>query len=133
MNYYRIFSLFLMIIFALVGIIFLFLTDDVLRFFNTISGYLGMKPSPVHGQGFYLILAVGYMYLVTLLAYRMYKQPENSFFPLLLAHGKLFSSILSFGLFIFHQPYLIYLTNLIVDGLIGIIALYFYQKVKMFA
>ena len=98
-----------------------------------ISGYLGMKPSPVHGQGFYLILAVGYMYLVTLLAYRMYKQPENSSFPLLLAHGKLFSSILSFGLFIFQQPYLIYLTNSIVDGLIGIVALYFYQKVKMSA
>jgi hypothetical protein len=122
-----------MIVFAMVGIVFLFLTDNVLVFFNILSGYLGMTPSPVQGYDFYLILAVGYMYLVTLLAYLMYKHPENPFFPLLLAHGKLFSSILSLGLFIFHQPYLIYLSNSIVDGLIGIVALYFYQRVKMSA
>lgn len=130
MKYYRIISLAMAIIFASVGLIFLFLADDVLDFFNTIAAALGMPLSPVPGTNFYLILAVGYMYLVSVLAYLMYRHPDNFDFPRLLTHAKLASSILSLGFFIGHAPYLIYITNCLVDGSIGLLTLYFYRQIR---
>jgi hypothetical protein len=113
-----------------VGLIFLFIPDKVLVFFNNLSSYLGMPLSSVEAFDFYLILAVGYMYLVALLAFLMYRHPENKYFPLLLANGKIASSILSLLLFVIHQPYMIYITNCLIDGLIGIVVLAFYLKLK---
>jgi hypothetical protein len=130
MKYYRTFSLLMVIVFALVGFIFLFISNGVLELFNSIAAYTGMKLSPVKGVDFYLILASGYMYLVSLLAYMMFKHPDNPYFPLLLIHAKLASSVLSLCFFILHQPYPIYLTNCIVDGFIGLLVLYFYLKMK---
>jgi hypothetical protein len=127
---YRIFSFSASFIFLLVGIVFLLIPGRVLAFFNTLSTGIGMEPSPVVGIHFYLVLAVGYMYLVSLLAFLMYRHPRNAFFPLLLAHGKLASSALSFYIFLMHQPFLIYLVNGIVDGLIGLVALVFFFKIK---
>ena len=97
MRLYRPVSLILSIVFAVVGLLFLSIPDRVLMFFNDISGHLGMTLSPVESHSFYVMLAAGYMYLVTLLAFFMYRHPENRMFPLLLAHGKLASSILSIG------------------------------------
>ena len=130
MKYYRTVSLLMVIIFAMVGLIFLFFTEGVLLFFNSIATCAGMKQSPIQGINFYLILASGYMYLVSLLAYLMYKHPDNQYFPLLLANAKLASSVLSLCFFIFHELYLIYLTNCIIDGSIGMLVLYFYRKIK---
>ena len=130
MKYYRPMSLIMAITFALVGLIFLLFADGVLEFFNFVAGYTGMKQSPVTGVDFYLILASGYMYLVTLLAYMMFRHPDNPYFPLLLANAKLASSLLSLGFFILHQPYPLYLTNGLVDGLIGLLVLYFYLQLK---
>lgn len=130
MKYYRTISLLMAIIFAIVGFIFLFFPDGVLEFFNAIATTMGMKLSPIQGTNFYLILAVAYMYLVSLLAYMMYKHSDNLYFPLLLTHAKLASLVLSLGFFIWHQPYPIYITNCIVDGSIGLLVLYFYFKIK---
>jgi hypothetical protein len=130
MKYYRTISLLMAVIFAVVGLIFLFFADGVLEFFNALAALAGMKLSPLRGVDFYLILASGYMYLVTLLACLMFRHPTNAVFPLLLAQAKLASSVLSFGFFILQQPYLIYLTNGIVDGLIGLVVLYFYLQIK---
>jgi len=130
MKYYRIVSLLMMLTFAVVGFIFLFHADGVLEFFNSVAASTGMKPSPVHGVDFYLILAAGYMYLVSLLAFMMFRHPDNPYFPLLLTNAKLASSVLSLCFFILHQPYLIYLTNCLADGLIGLLVLYFYFKLK---
>lgn len=127
---YRFIGLALAVIFALVGLIFLFIPNHVLGLFNNLSGYLGMPLAPAEGVNFYLILAVGYMYLVTLLAYFMYRCPEDRKYPLLLTHGKLASSILSIYMFLIHEPYLIYITNAVIDGLIGILALYIYLHMK---
>ena len=127
MKYYRKISAALAILFAITCLIFLFIPNEVLSFFNALSGSAGMKETPLNGLGFYLILAVGYMYLVTLISLLMYKYPKNRFFPLLLANGKLASSLLSLYMFISHQPYLIYLVNFLVDGAIGsgVLILYF--------
>jgi hypothetical protein len=130
MRNYRIFSFFMALIFAMVGLVFLFFSDGVLVFFNSIAAYAGMKLSPIPGVNFFIILATGYMYLVSLLAYMMYKHPDNLFFPLLLINAKLASSVLSLCFFILLQPYLIYIINCIVDGLIGLLVLYFYFNLK---
>ena len=130
MNYYRTSGLVMAILFTLVGFSFLLFSNDVLIFFNTIASHLGMKQSPVQGVDFYLVLAVGYMYLVSLLAYMMVKHPDNTYFPLLLSHAKFASSILSLSFFVLHEPYLIYLANCIVDGSIGILVISLYFKLK---
>lgn len=130
MKYYRAISLLLALTFVVVGLIFLFLPDGVLEFFNAIATVAGMKIAPVDGVNFFLILATGYMYLVSLLAFLMYRQPTNPDFPLVLTHAKLASSVLSLGFFICHQPYLIYLTNCLVDGSIGGLVLFFYFRIK---
>ncbi|MBE3102157.1 MAG: hypothetical protein IMZ47_07825 [Firmicutes bacterium] len=130
MRLYKLFSLTVAIIFAVVGLIFLFFPDWALIFFNSISGYLRLPQAPLQGTGFYLILASAYMYLVTLLAYLMYRHPEQNIYPFLLAQGKLASSVISIYLFFMHQHYLIYLANFVIDGFIGVVALYFFLKMK---
>ena len=123
MRLYKVFSLTAAAIFAVVGLIFLFFPDSALIFFNSISDYFGLPRAPVQGTGFYLILASAYMYLVTLLAYLMYRYPEQNIYPFLLAQGKLASSAISICLFLVHRHYLIYLANFVIDGFIGIAAL----------
>ena len=121
-------SLLSAIIFALVGLLFLLIPNEVLGFFNNISRYFGLPLTPLAGVNFYLILAVAYMYLVTMVAVLMYRYPENKIFPMLLANGKLTSALVSFYLCIMDKPYLVYLTNGVVDGLIGVLALLLYYK-----
>jgi hypothetical protein len=130
MKIYRAISLVLMLLFALTGLLFLFSPGSAVAFFNRFSSSFGMPQAPASGWNLYLILAVGYMYLVTLLAYLMFKHPENRYFPLLLAHAKLASSILSLALFLLHAHYLIYLANFVVDGAIGIVVLAMYMKMR---
>ena len=130
MKLYKLFSITVAVIFAVVGLIFLIFPDWALIFFNNFSGYLGLPKAPLQGSGFYLILTSAYMYLVTLLAILMYRYPQQRVYPFLLAHGKLASSIISLYMFIIHQHYLIYLANFLVDGLIGIAALYLMKKMK---
>lgn len=130
MRYYRPISLIMAVTFALTGLLFLFFANGVLIFFNRVATLTGMKFSPVAGVDFYLILAAGYMYLVTFLAVLMFRYPGNHWFPLLLTNAKFASSLLSFSFFILHQPYPVYLTNGIVDGLIGMLVLYLYRQVK---
>jgi len=133
MKMYRPLSLVMTVLFAATGILFLFFPDNVLGLFNSISSVLGMTQSPVNGPNFYLILAVGYMYVVTLLAFLMFKHPENRQFPFLLANAKLASSVLSLALFLFDAHYLIYLANFVVDGLIGIVVLLLYVNARSVA
>jgi len=130
---YRIISLMFSIIFLAVGFLFLLMPGKVLNFFNTVSGYIGFSPSPVDSTDFYLVLAVAYMYLAALLAFLMWRHPGNRHFPLLLAHGKIASSFISILLFAIRWPYLIFLVNFVVDGLIGIVALMFSRNIKRIA
>jgi len=130
LSLYKSTSYLLAIVFAAVGLIFLFAPDGLIGFFNRISGRLGMTPSPENGLDFFLILAAAYMYLVTVLAWMMGRHAENPIFPLLLVNGKIASSLLSFGFFFISKPYLIFLVNGIVDGLIGggVLLLFFRTK-----
>jgi hypothetical protein len=118
-----------MILFAVTGLLFLFIPDKVLVLFNNLSPS-SMAQAPLTGFNFYLILAAGYMYLVTVLAFLMFRRPENPIFPMLLTHAKIASSVLSLGLFLFHAHYLIYLANFLVDGFIGIVVGTLYFKLR---
>ena len=130
MRFYRIFSLSFAIIFLIVGCLFLLVPGKILIFFNSLAEDLRLNQSPVPDFNFYVVLAVAYMYLATLVAFLMYKHPENSYFPLLLANGKLASSLISLCIFVFSLPYLILVVNCVVDGLIGIAAYAFYRIIK---
>ncbi len=112
-------SLILSIVFALVGLLFLLLSGEVLALFNRISYLLGIPRGPEQAAGFYLGLAISYMYLVSLIAFLMWRHPRDRMLPLLLINGKAASSILSAALFVYDRPLLIYGTNAIVDGTIA--------------
>jgi hypothetical protein len=120
---YRIASLALAACFGSVGLIFFALPERTLELFNRMSAPLGLAPSPIHPGSFFPVLALAYMYLVTLLAGLMFKKPGNPLFPMLLAQAKFASSILSLVFFFGQSPYLICLANAIVDGGIGALAL----------
>ncbi len=130
MKIYKSISFILILLFAITGILFLAIPDKVMELFNTLSSSLGMLQSPVSGWNFYLILAVGYMYLVSVLAFLMFRNPGNRYFPLLLAHAKFASSVLSLAFFLLQDHYLIYLANFIIDGIIGIIVTALYLRMR---
>ncbi len=127
--FYKAFSLGLAVIFALVGGVFLILPQETLSFFNTLSRRLGMVEGPAE-RSFFGVLAVAYMYVVTFLAWLMYKSPREKIFPLLLGRAKVASSLLSFLMFAVHAPWLIYLVNGVVDGALGIVVLMMYLRVR---
>ena len=115
----------MLVIFPLVGILFLIVPAGVLGFFNSLSAGLGLSPAPTQVSYFYLGLAVAYMALVSALAFLMLRHPSNHYFPLLLAVGKLSSSVLSLVLFLFAQWSLACLANFVIDGAIGTAAVLF--------
>jgi len=126
---YRAFGLGLAVIFAVVGALFVFWPGEVLGFFNAISRRFGMREGPVE-RSFFGVLAAAYMSVVTLLAWFMYKRPDEKVYPWLLAQAKIASSILSFLMFVLNAPWLIYLANGIVDGLIGLAVLFVFFRVR---
>jgi hypothetical protein len=128
MKIYRLTGVTFMVLFAVTGLLFLFIPDKVCIFFNSLSPVFGLPESPVTGFNFYLILASGYMYLVTLLAFLMYRHPENKYFPQLLAHAKIASSVLSLAFFLMNGHYLVYLANFLIDGFIGALVLILYVR-----
>jgi hypothetical protein len=123
-------SLSLAVIFGIVGMLFLLIPQRVIDFFNRLSPGLGFIESPDCGTGFFLVLAVGYMVLVTLLACLMARHPGNPHFPLLLITGKASSSVLSFVMFAIQGPYLVYLVNGIVDGTIALCVYVLFRKTR---
>ncbi len=116
---YRLVSISLFSAFAAVGLIFLMIPVDVILFFNTLSRHLGMVEISVDGGGFYLILAVGYMYVVSYLAWRMFRFPSESQALQVLIHAKTASSMLSFLFFMVVHPSLIFAANGVIDGTIA--------------
>ncbi len=116
---YRLMSISLCAAFGAVGILFLTIPGDVIVLFNSLSRLTGMAEATVAGRGFYLILAVGYMYVVSYLAWRMYRVPTEIHPLQVLVQAKSASSVLSFVFFIVVQPCFMFLANALVDGAIA--------------
>ena len=125
---YRSMSLALAAVFAAVGLVFLTAPGAVLAFFNGLSVSAGLQPSSIEGSGFYLVLAIGYMYVVAAIAWLMWRYPENFILPLLLVHAKTASSLLSLLFFFAVRHALIYLANGIVDGFIAAGVFWMYRR-----
>jgi hypothetical protein len=117
---YRFVSLTLSVIFFTVGLVFLAVPLQAVGFFNAISLHFGLPEAPTEGASFFLILAVAYMYLVSMLAFMMFRNPENPSYPWLLISGKSASSIVSLLFIIIHGCCLIYIVNAITDGSIAL-------------
>ena len=127
---YRSTSLVLACVFAIVGLMFLFLSTDILLSFDRISESLGLETASVGGDRFYVILSVAYMYLVTLFAFFMYRRPENTVYPFLLFNGKMASSVVSFALFLIDRHLLIYAVNGVLDACIAVLVLGMYRSLR---
>lgn len=127
---YRYISISFGIIFGLVGITFLFMGDEVMVVFNRISAVVGMEQvEPVKGH-FFGILAAAYMYVVALLALLMYRNPKEPLYPFILLNAKMASAVISFMMFLTDKYLLIYISNGIVDGLIGWLVFFMYRYSK---
>ena len=114
--------------FAAVGLLVLALPSAVLGFFDGLSRRIGLAAFPGPVDRFWLVLAAAYMYLVTVLAWSMFRRPAEAVYPRLLAHAKLCSAALSLAAFAFVVPHLIFLANGVVDGAIGVLALVLWRR-----
>jgi len=126
----RVLSAAMAVTFAAVGLLFLLGPDLTLRFMNRLGRGWGLAEMPLSGASFYLGLAVGYMYVVTLLAFLMFRHPHPPVFPFLLAQAKGASSVLSFGLFVIHRPALVFLANGVIDLSLCLLAFGLYRSRK---
>ena len=125
---YRLISIAMMVVFGLVGVLFLFMSDVVIKFFNQISALIDMEQVEPGRQHFFVVLATAYMYVVALLGFLMYRHPKEASFPLILMNAKLASAVISLFFFVTNTPLLIYLTNCVVDGAIGLLAIAMYSS-----
>lgn len=107
--------------FAVVGLIFVAIPTEVLAAFNWLAEGLGWPVSTTQSYTLYLALAIGYMYVVTLLAWQMGRHPEMRVYPWLLVQAKAASAVICLGLFALQEQYLLYLANFVVDGAIALV------------
>jgi hypothetical protein len=107
--------------FAVVGLLFLAIPGDVLGALNAAGAPLGLPDAPRAGHSLYLVLAVAYMYVVTLLAIFMARRPGERAYPTVLVHAKAASALLSIVLFVAHEQYFAYLANFALDGAIALV------------
>lgn len=105
--------------FIVVGAAFLLVPARLLAVFDAWSRRVGLATSAGEPGELYVVLAVAYMYVVSLLAWSMYRHPEDPRPARLLVHAKAASAALSFAVFCFRQPHLVLLVNGIVDGAIA--------------
>lgn len=116
---YRALAGFLCVSFALVGLLFLVLPRAVLSIFDAWSLAVGLARSDAGPGELFVVLAGAYMYLVTALAWSMFRHPRELAPACLLVQAKLASALLSFAVFFLRHPHLVLLVNGIVDGCIG--------------
>lgn len=120
----------LSLVFASVGVLFLLAPEAPLRGLNSMAGCLGLGLSPLHGTGFFSIMASAYMAVVAILAFRMLLHPGDALNPLLLAQAKTASSLFSFGAFLLNRPDFILLVNGFLDGGLALLALLIYRSIR---
>jgi hypothetical protein len=120
---YRLLSLALALGFAAAGLLFLLFPGETLALGQ------GSVAGPMGPDRFFLVLASAYMYVVTALAWSMYRSPGEPIYPLLLFQAKGVSSVLSFGFFLFARPLPIYLANGVVDATLAVVVLLMFRGV----
>ncbi len=122
---YRATGLVFAVAFAVVGLLFLLAPGVVQAAVGQAGQAVGLPGLPDGDvqSGLFRALAVAYMYVVTLLAWMMFRRPAEPLWPGLLAQAKLASAAVSFLLLVFHGRYFAYAANGVIDGAIGVVAL----------
>jgi hypothetical protein len=117
-------------LFAATGLAFLLWPGGLLRGLDAWSRALGLAGGAPAGGGFWTVLAVAYMYVVTVLAWGIRRHPAEPLYPRLLTHAKLASAALSLALFALVTPHLALLANGLVDGALGVLALELWRSCR---
>ncbi len=115
--------------FAVVGILFIATPDGVLNSINDVGDWIGgFTPEPDTGTQFWLALAFAYMVIITAICLvvvtdvRRYRP-----FILVLAVGKVASSLAALAFLILDANYFVYLLNFLVDGYLAILAVWLWS------
>ncbi len=114
--------------FAIVGTLFFLFPDGTIRFLNGVGAFLGdFTPAPPSALRFWVSLSLGYMALVTALAYLAQRDLRRRDLLALLALAKGVSSFTCLGYYLFSSDAFVYLANFLVDGSIAMatIAIWF--------
>lgn len=116
----------LAVIFAVVGLLFCFLPDQVSETLTDIGDWFGNFAAPP-GVGLRLWLTLAFAYMVVIAGICLIAQADPVRYRpliLLLAAGKAASSLAALGFFIFQDDVFIYLLNFLVDGSLVLVALW---------
>ena len=114
---------FLLISFVVTGVLFLFRPNQLVAVSNYMGQVWGMNfdPLPLDQGRIWVAFTFSYMVLVVGLAYLALRDPINGhLFLILLALGKLSSSLTALGFYFVDRAALLYLATFIIDGAIVI-------------
>jgi hypothetical protein len=115
--------------FAVVGILFIAVPNGVVDAITDVGDWLGSFPDPP-ATGVRLWLALGFAYMAVIAAICFVAQLDvvrYRMLVLVLALGKVASSLSALGFFVFEQDAFVYLLNFVVDGLLVLAALWLWS------
>jgi len=117
--------------FAVVGILFIAVPDGVLDAISDLGDEIGGFSRAPHGTE-QLWLALGFSYMVVIAGICLVAQADVVRYRpllLLLAAGKVASSLASLGFYLFDEDVFAYLLNFLVDGSLALVALWLWSLV----
>ena len=117
--------------FAVVGILFIAVPNEVLDTISDLGDDLGGFTRAPHGTE-QLWLALGFSYMVVITGICLVAQADVVRYRplvLLLAVGKTASSLASLGFYLFDEHVFAYLLNFLVDGSLALIALWLWSLI----
>jgi hypothetical protein len=115
--------------FAVVGILFIAVPDGVVDVITDVGGWIGGFPDPP-ATGVRLWLALGFAYMAVIAAICVVAQLDvvrYRMLMLVLALGKVASSLSALAFFVFDQDAFVYLLNFVVDGMLVLAALWLWS------
>ncbi|CUU10842.1 hypothetical protein GBSOP10_108210 [Armatimonadetes bacterium GBS] len=117
--------------FALFGALFAFAPQATLEYFSQWGTALGWEATSPEAGGFWRVLAVAFMVIVTVLAFwGSVPSPAQPALLMMLFIGKASSSLGALLFYWLESPQFLYLLNFVVDGAIALIVLWCRQVLK---
>ncbi|MEN3002600.1 MAG: hypothetical protein ABDI19_12285 [Armatimonadota bacterium] len=109
--------------FVLFGALFAFAPEATLRTFNRWGEWFGITTElPPEGVGFWRVLTIAFMVIVTVLAFwGSVRTPAQRALLTVLIIGKATSSLTALAFYLWERPLFIYLLNFVVDGAIALL------------
>jgi len=119
------------ITFVIADLVFIFASPILFDLLNQIGNLFNLPPSPPFQNRFYLDLTNSMMVMIAYISFAVYYNPRENFsYMKILILSKYTSSTFGILFFIFTERYFSYLTILLTDLPLAIIAHYLYKWVK---